>query len=76
MEIRMEHLHKSYGKRTVLKDVSLSIPVGMYGLLGENGAGKITLMRILATLLEPSQGSIRINGLDIRNKKECIKIHS
>lgn len=74
MEIRMEHLHKSYGKRTVLKDVSLSIPVGMYGLLGENGAGKTTLMRILATLLEPSQGSIRINGLDIRNKKEIRRI--
>ena len=36
-----------------LKDVTLTIPVGMYGLLDPNGAGKSTLMRILATLQEP-----------------------
>jgi energy-coupling factor transporter ATP-binding protein EcfA2 len=42
-----------------LKDVTLTIPVGMYGLLGPNGAGKSTLMRIQATLQEPDEGSIR-----------------
>jgi ABC-type multidrug transport system ATPase subunit len=40
-------------------DVPLTIPVGMYGLLGPDGAGKSTLMRILATLQEPDEGSIR-----------------
>ena len=34
MEIKIEHLNKSYGKRTVLNDICLHIPVGMYGLLG------------------------------------------
>ena len=43
MEIIIEHLNKNYGKQKVLQDISLHIPVGMYGLLGENGAGKTTL---------------------------------
>lgn len=38
MEIKIEHLNKNYGKQCALKDISLHIPVGMYGLLGENGA--------------------------------------
>ena len=43
MEISIEHLNKNYGKQNVLKDISLHIPIGMYGMLGENGAGKTTL---------------------------------
>ena len=35
MEIKIEHLNKNYGKQCALKDISLHIPVGMYGLLGE-----------------------------------------
>lgn len=74
MEIKIEHLNKNYGKRSALKDISLHIPVGMYGLLGENGAGKTTLMRILATMLEASTGTVQINGVDIKNKKEIRKM--
>ena len=74
MEIKIEHLNKNYGKQCAFKDISLHIPVGMYGLLGENGAGKTTLMRILATLLEQSTGTVEINGIDIKRKKEIRKI--
>ena len=63
MEISIEHLNKNYGKQNVLKDISLHIPIGMYGMLGENGAGKTTLMRILATLSEPTTGMVEINRL-------------
>lgn len=45
MEIKIEHLNKNYGKRSALKDISLHIPVGMYGLLGENGAGDRVIIR-------------------------------
>ena len=74
MEIKIEHLNKNYGKQTVLQDICLNIPIGMYGLLGENGAGKTTLMRMLATISEPSAGTIKINGIDIKSKKEIRKM--
>src|SRR5262245_39004605 len=48
-----------------LMDVSLDVPRGMYGLLGRNGAAKSSLMRILATLQEPSAGSVTFDGFDI-----------
>jgi ABC-type multidrug transport system ATPase subunit len=57
MELRIRDVSKSYSNGVqALKDVTLTIPVGMYGLLGPNGAGKSTLMRILATLQEPDSG--------------------
>ena len=70
----MYYLYSNTRKQSALKDISLHIPVGMYGLLGENGAGKTTLMRILATMLELSTGTVKINGIDIKNKKEIRKI--
>lgn len=74
MEIKIEHLNKSYGKQKILKDICLHIPIGMYGLLGENGAGKTTLMRILATMLEPTEGIVQINGISIKDKKKVREI--
>ena len=46
MQIEITALKKSYGENAVLKDISLTIENGMYGLLGRNGAGKTTFMRI------------------------------
>ena len=71
MEIVINNLSKSYGKKAALKNVSVTIHSGMYGLLGRNGAGKTSLMRILATLSVPSSGEIRMNGIPI---KETAKI--
>ena len=66
MEIVINNLSKNYGKKAALKNVSVTIHSGMYGLLGRNGAGKTSLMRILATLLEPSSGEISMNGISIK----------
>lgn len=71
MEIVINNLSKRYGKKEALNDISLSIPAGMYGLLGRNGAGKTSLMRILATLSVPTKGEVIINGVSI---KETTKI--
>jgi ABC-2 type transport system ATP-binding protein len=58
-ELRIDHLSKTYPDGThALKDISLAIPRGMFGLLGRNGAGKSTLMRTIATLQEPDSGTI------------------
>jgi ABC-type multidrug transport system ATPase subunit len=70
MELRIEHLSKTYpnGVRA-LDDVSLTIPLGMYGLLGPNGAGKSTLMRTLATLQEPDAGQAFLGDIDVLRQK-------
>ena len=62
MELQIRGVSKTYSNGVqALNDVTLTIPVGMYGLLGPNGAGKSTLMRILATLQEADSGSAMLN---------------
>ena len=71
MEIVIDNLSKRYGKKEAIKNLSLKIPSGMYGLLGRNGAGKTSLMRILAALSVPTNGDIWLNGVSM---KETAKI--
>jgi ABC-2 type transport system ATP-binding protein len=74
MALRIEHLSKTYpnGIRAV-DDVTLTIPVGMFGLLGPNGAGKSTLMRILATLQEADSGTAMLDDIDVLNDKAAVR---
>lgn len=61
--IELKHVSKSYGKRKVLDDVSFSVEKGeVYGLIGRNGAGKTTAIRILLGLANSSDGEVFING--------------
>jgi len=74
MKIIIKELSKCYkGDVTALKDINLEIGSGIFGLLGPNGAGKTTLMRILVTLLEPTKGEIKIDGLDIKKNRAEIR---
>jgi ABC-type multidrug transport system ATPase subunit len=74
MELRIEKLSKRYNNTTqALQDVSLTIPMGMFGLLGPNGAGKSTLMRTLATLQEADNGSARLDGIDVLRQKDEVR---
>lgn len=71
MELKITHLSKTYpGGLKALADVNLEISNGMFGLLGPNGAGKSSLMRTIATLQEPSEGTIFLDELDVINNKE------
>jgi ABC-2 type transport system ATP-binding protein len=64
--LQIRDLTHTYGNGVkALAGVSLDIPHGMYGLLGPNGAGKSTLMRTLATLQQPTSGSVAFDGIDI-----------
>ena len=76
MKITIDQLSKVYpnGNRA-LNNVQLEIENGMFGLLGPNGAGKSSLMRILVTLMKPSQGKVMVNDLDlVKNRKEIRKM--
>jgi ABC-2 type transport system ATP-binding protein len=64
--IEVKDIHKQYGDVVALEKVSLSVKEGeLFGLIGPDGAGKTTLMRILMSLLLPDSGSATMNGLDV-----------
>ena len=61
-----EHLKKIYGKRTVVKDSSVSVSPGeIVGLLGPNGAGKTTTFYMITGLIKPNGGKVFLNDEDI-----------
>ena len=65
--LELNGIRKSFGKIEVLRGVDLEARAGeVQALLGENGAGKSTLMKILSGILQPSEGTIRIDGEDRR----------
>ena len=74
MNITIRHLDKYYGRKQALSDVTMTIPKGMFGLLGRNGAGKTTLMKILATLSKKQSGTVEICGIPVENAAEIRRI--
>lgn len=64
--IKLEGLKKTYGKMEALKGVSFEIEQGsIFGFVGPNGAGKSTTLKILATLMVPTEGKAYIDGVDV-----------
>ncbi len=64
--IEVSHVSRTFGTFRAVNDVSFSIPTGqIVGLLGPNGAGKTTTMRMITGFLKPTEGSIKIDGIDI-----------
>lgn len=74
--LSVEHVTKKYKDFTVLEDINLTFENGVYGLIAPNGAGKTTLIKMIVTLLRPTDGVIRWNGEDIwkldRNFRELV----
>lgn len=66
VEIRVEHLTKSFGKQVIWRDVSLTIPAGEISvMLGPSGTGKSVLLKTLIGLLKPDSGHVWIEGVDV-----------
>lgn len=66
MKIFLENIHKSYGKRTVVSRVNVSVAQGeVVGLLGPNGAGKTTTFYIATGLEKPDQGTVWLDDVEI-----------
>ena len=72
--IEIDGLTKSYGDQEVLRGVDLSVPAGtVYALLGSNGAGKTTVVRILSTLLGADGGTCTVHGHDVATSPEQVR---
>src|SRR5687767_6191666 len=67
-------IRKTFGHFTALSGVSLTLQRGEFlALFGRNGAGKTTFLKIVATLMRATQGSLRIGGIDIKNEPEAAR---
>ncbi len=74
--IEVEHLVKAFGAFHAVDDISFTVRKGeIFGFLGANGAGKTTAMHILTGLNQPTSGTGRVVGYDIRTEHEQIKKH-
>jgi ABC-2 type transport system ATP-binding protein len=72
--LTIRDLSKTYANGVkALRKVSLDIPNGMFGLLGPNGAGKSSLMRTIATLQDPDEGSVKLDDLDLLANKPATR---
>jgi ABC-2 type transport system ATP-binding protein len=72
--IQVKGLQKSYKKLQVLKGVDFEVEKGsIFALLGSNGAGKTTIVKILTTLLKPDGGNAFVNGFDVVSKDDSVR---
>jgi ABC-2 type transport system ATP-binding protein len=72
--VEVKNVYLRYNTVEAVKDVSLHVESGnIFGLVGSDGAGKSSLLRMIATMIKPTQGDIYINGLNILKEKRKIK---
>ena len=72
--IRTEHLTRTFGSRRAVDDLSLHVAEGeIFGLVGPDGAGKTTTLRLLTGILDPTSGTATVDGLDVATQAEAIK---
>ena len=72
--VEVKNLVKKYGQAEAVKDISFTVEKGeIFGLIGPNGAGKTTALRVIATLLQITSGSINILGFDMQKQPSEIR---
>lgn len=72
--ILAKNITKKYGGQTAVDELSLDIPQGQFfGLLGPNGSGKTTSIHMLSTLIQPTSGSVYVDGIDVQKSPRAIR---
>ena len=67
-------LTKHYNKQIAVENLSLKVPKGsIFGLVGPDGAGKSTIIKMLSTILPPTSGNAKINGFELLKEKRKIR---
>lgn len=71
LAIRVKNLTKKFGDFVAVDDISFEVKKGeIFAFLGPNGAGKSTTIKMLTTLLDPSKGELKLNGISVQENKE------
>ena len=74
MKVQVKELRKEFGKTVAVDNISFAFDSGhVFGFVGPNGAGKTTTMRIIATIDEPTDGDVFLNGISIREQPELAR---
>ncbi len=74
MRVQLENLMVRYGAYTAIEELSLSIPQGQYVvLIGENGAGKSSLLKCIGGWIRPDRGSVRMDGLSFEEHERRLR---
>ena len=69
--LEMNHVKKSFDDNTVLKNISFSVKEGeVVSIIGPSGSGKSTLIKLLLKELEPTSGTIKVNGINLNKMKQ------
>ncbi|MBI4633043.1 MAG: ABC transporter ATP-binding protein [Deltaproteobacteria bacterium] len=72
--VELNNVSFRYGPHEAVRDVSFVVPPGViFGLVGSDGAGKSTILRMVATMIAPAAGTITIDGLDVVSEREKVK---
>jgi len=72
--VQVENLTRRFGAREAVSGLSFEVARGqIFGVLGPNGSGKSTLFRILATMLAPSEGAVRVAGFDVTTQPDQVR---
>jgi ABC-2 type transport system ATP-binding protein len=72
--VDIQGLNVCYGKQVAVRNLSLTIPRGeVFGFIGPNGAGKTTTIKVLATLLKPTSGSVRVLGINVMLSPQSVR---
>ena len=72
--IEVLNLVKTFGPFTAVNGITFTVPRGeIFGFIGPNGAGKTTTMRVLSTLLEPTAGMARVDGMNVLEYPEQVR---
>jgi len=72
--VEVKNLRKEYGDLIAVKNLSLELNPGeIFGFIGPNGAGKTSTIKILATLLDPTAGTAKVDGIDVTQDPEAVR---
>src|SRR3954469_24489701 len=72
--IRVHNLTKTYGDLTAVNNISFTVEKGeIFAFLGPNGAGKTTTIKMLTTLLQPTEGEVKVNGFNLKNERDDVR---